>query len=129
MPRMYLAMLIPYLKSKAKTSMYCTFIDYSNDFDNLWREGSWRKMLDLGIYTYAINNTSFVDLCLSRIVASYHLLSIKKVHFKRLGSRHFVKEMKIQSSMLRYNMILRKTNLKPFRKYIQMVSTHPDYQI
>ena len=51
------------------------------------------------------------------------------VHFKRLGSRHFVKEMKIQSSMLRYNMILRKTNLKPFQKYIQMMSTHPDYQI
>ena len=25
--------------------------------------------------SYAINNTSLVDLCLSRIVASYHLLS------------------------------------------------------
>ena len=40
--------LIDYLKSKGKT-VYCTFIDYSNAFDNLWRVGLWRKMLDLGI--------------------------------------------------------------------------------
>ena len=57
------------------------------------------------------------------------VLSYTIVYFKRLGSRHFVKEMKIPSSMLRYNMIFRKTNLKPFKKYIQKVSTHPDYQI
>ena len=44
------------------------------------------------------------------------------VHFKRLGSRHFVKEMKIQSILLIYNMIFRKTNLKPFLKYIQKMS-------
>ena len=44
------------------------------------------------------------------------------VHFKRLGSRHFVKEMKIQSILLIYNMIVRKTNLKPFLKSIQKVS-------
>ena len=40
--------LIDYLKSKGKT-VYCTFIDYSNAFDNLWRVGLWRKVLDLGI--------------------------------------------------------------------------------
>ena len=44
------------------------------------------------------------------------------VHFKRLGSRHFVKEMEIQSILLIYNLIFRKTNLKPFLKYIQKVS-------
>ena len=44
------------------------------------------------------------------------------VHFKRLGSRHFVKEMKIQSILLIFNMIFRRTNLKPFMKYIQKVS-------
>ena len=38
------------------------------------------------------------------------------VHFKRLGSRHLVKEIKIRSILLRYNMIFRKTNLKPFLK-------------
>ena len=43
-----LYLLIDYLKSKGKT-VYCTFIDYSNAFDNLWRVGLWRKMLDLGI--------------------------------------------------------------------------------
>ena len=46
------------------------------------------------------------------------------VHFKRLCSRHFVKEMKIRSILLRHNMIFRKTNLKPFLKYIQKVSNH-----
>ena len=50
------------------------------------------------------------------------------VHFKRLGSRHFVKEMNIQSILLKCNMIFRQTNLKPFLKYIQKVSNHPDYQ-
>ena len=39
--------------------------------------------------------------------------SVVIVHFKRLGSRHFVKEMKIQSILPKYNMIFRKTNLKP----------------
>ena len=39
------------------------------------------------------------------------------VHVKRLGSRHFVKEMKIQSIFLKCKMIFRKTNLKPFLKY------------
>ena len=28
-------------------------------------------------------------------------------HFKRLGSRHLLKEMKIQSILLKYNMIFR----------------------
>ena len=51
------------------------------------------------------------------------------VYFKRLGSRHFLKEMKIQSILLKYNTIFRKTNLKQFLKYIQQVSNHPDYQI
>ena len=51
------------------------------------------------------------------------------VHFKHLGSGHFVKEIKIQSILLKYNMIFRKTNLKPFLKYIQKLSNHPDYQI
>ena len=36
------------------------------------------------------------------------------LHSKRFGSRHFVKEMKIQSILLKYNMIFRKTNLKYF---------------
>ena len=44
------------------------------------------------------------------------------VHFKRLGSRHFVKEMKIQGILPKYNNIFRKTNLKPFLNYIQKVS-------
>ena len=51
------------------------------------------------------------------------------VHFKRLGSRHFVKEMKTQSILLKYNMIFRKTKLKPFLKYIQRVSNHTVYLI
>ena len=51
------------------------------------------------------------------------------VHFKRLCSWYFVKEMKTLSILLEYNMIFRKTNLKPFLKYIQKVSNHPDYQI
>ena len=67
------------------------------------------------------------------VLSGTYILPIVKmdtiVHFKRLGSRHFVKEKKIQSSMLRCNMIFRKTNLKPFQKYNQNVSTHPDYQI
>ena len=45
---LYCIFLIDYLKSKGET-VYCTFIDYSNAFDNLWRVGLWRKMLDLGI--------------------------------------------------------------------------------
>ena len=51
------------------------------------------------------------------------------VHFKRLGSWYFVKEMKTLSILLEYNMTLRKTILKPFLKYIQKVSNHSDYQI
>ena len=51
-----------------------------------------------------------------------HSVPYTIVHFKRLGSRHFVKEMKIQSILLIYNMIFRKTNLKPFLKYIQKMS-------
>ena len=51
------------------------------------------------------------------------------VHFKRLGSRHFVTEIITQSILLKYNMIFRKTNLKQFLKYVQKVSNHPDYQI
>ena len=82
------------------------------------------KMCNYTSYSYEYNLQS--NLIFHTCVASQ---CNTIVHFKRLGSRHFVKEMKIQSSMLRYNMILRKTNLQPFQKYIQMVSTHPDYQI
>ena len=55
--------------------------------------------------------------------------TITIVHFKRLGSRHFLKEMKIESILLKFNMIFRKTNLKPLVKYIQKVLNHPNYQI
>ena len=40
--------IISYLKTKNKT-IYCTYIDYSRAFDNLWRVGLCKKMMDLGI--------------------------------------------------------------------------------
>ena len=43
-----LQLLINYLKSKKK-KLFCTFIDFSKAFDNVWRIGLWRKVLDIGI--------------------------------------------------------------------------------
>ena len=54
---------------------------------------------------------------LVRLIVKYHdMCNVIIVHFKCLGSRHFVKEMTIQTILLIYNMIFRKTNLKPFLK-------------
>ena len=39
------------------------------------RQRSTKEVLLIASAEYAINNTSFVDLCLSSIVASYHFLS------------------------------------------------------
>ena len=49
--------------------------------------------------------------------------------FQTFRQSAFVKEMKIQSILLKYNMTFRKTNLTPFLKSIQTVSNHPDFQI
>ena len=49
-----------------------------------------------------------VTLNICGLIAITHTCRII-VHFKRLGSRHFLKEMKIQSILLKYNMIFRQT--------------------
>ncbi|MEW8547673.1 MAG: reverse transcriptase family protein, partial [Candidatus Thiodiazotropha sp.] len=43
-----LHLLIEYLKSK-KQKLFCGFIDFAKAFDNVWRIGLWRKLLDAGI--------------------------------------------------------------------------------
>ena len=43
-----LHLLIEYLKSKKK-KLFCGFIDFAKAFDNVWRIGLWKKMLDAGI--------------------------------------------------------------------------------
>ena len=43
-----LHLLIEYLKSKKK-KLFCGFNDFAKAFDNVWRIGLWKKMLDAGI--------------------------------------------------------------------------------